>query len=542
MVGDHRLQQNTEVDAEFKLTKCVTIQTQDRSELSDKWMQYVHVLSGQAQCLSDCKKSDWQLPDKGHVLLHIDIPNQQVYPLPLLITPVHCVYLITFDLPEGDKEEKALKAIHDTLQDVYAYSKGHDEDVKPEVFLVGLQKEEKDRSSFAQRLKQMLKMRAYQKLLVHPEGDNPYWTNLGAELSIQKIAVLLRKNQRNSCLPTQPSYKSLAHHCELHQRFKDGDPFPLYEEVKAKMADAVSGVSSNFEEFLSVLHHFGLIFYCSPPNLAESKRVVVLQPQNLCRLFVQLQQLRKRRNLSTIADLLKTTTIDIGKGKEWFQAMCIDKGLVIEHCITETPSYVFVMGLDLKCALPERAHLSVDPLLVTYWPPDFEERPDDYFLPSSLFPAFINTFLKKLKEKHKTKKRPIAMKRHYLHVVAPYAAQIHVIERDSFIEIGLQHFHVSEDLEEGKLLDRLRQSCQDVYDIVSKSAESATANLGLGSSNLRYGFLGHSECNDPKDRFGKFEEGTLTCSYCNGPQAPTPQQQIWFSEVDHKKVCCYTLC
>ncbi len=57
------------------------------------------------------------------LVLHLDIPSQQVYPLLLLITPVKCVYLISFDLPEEKEEgKKALKAISDTLKDVYAYS------------------------------------------------------------------------------------------------------------------------------------------------------------------------------------------------------------------------------------------------------------------------------------------------------------------------------------------------------------------------------------------------------------------------------------
>ena len=86
------------------------------------------------------------------MLLRIDIPNQQVYPLPLLVTPVKCVYLITFDLPEGTEEgKKPLKSIRDTLKDVYAYSKclceesgvgGELGGMNPEVFLVGLQREE----------------------------------------------------------------------------------------------------------------------------------------------------------------------------------------------------------------------------------------------------------------------------------------------------------------------------------------------------------------------------------------------------------------
>lgn len=141
---------------------------QNRPKPSDKWMQYLQV--------AEAKKSDWnsKLPDNGHVLLHIDIPNQQVYPLSLLIMPVKCIYLITFYLPEGKKEEakaKALKPLHDTLKDVYTYSSSlcekpeHDAEW-PVVFLVGLQREQKDWNSFAQWLKQMLETRSYERLIL----------------------------------------------------------------------------------------------------------------------------------------------------------------------------------------------------------------------------------------------------------------------------------------------------------------------------------------------------------------------------------------
>ena len=515
-------------------------------------MQYLHVSSGQAQFLSE-------LPDSGHVLLHIDIPNQQVYPLPLLITPVNCIYLVTFDLPEKKQEEKALKAIRDTLKDVYAYSRCLGEEsvlgaelhsIKPDVFLVGLQREEKDRSSFAQRLQEMLGTRSYERLIVRSASNDPYWTIQGAELSIHDNPALLSKILGKCCPPPKLIHQSLTCHCKLLQKFKD-NPFVLYEDLKAKGADVVSGVTEdlNLEQFLEVLHCFGFIFYCSLPELEQSEKVVVLQPQYLRQLFMKVQERSKEARWFTTTDLLSTAGKHIRDRQKWFQAMCTSMGLVVERSISVKPEYVFVIGLEQECDLPERAHYSVDPLLVTYRPPDFEEKADDCLLPSPLFPAFVTTFLKKLKERNKKQKKPrepIAMKRHYLHVSVNGTMHIHVIERDSFIEIGLQRFHVGLPIaNEAEQLDRLQQSCQDAKAIVSESAKSATDRLYLNSKHLQYGFLCHPE-NKAVDRFGEFdpEEGILTCSCCDMPKDPTPEQQIWFSKVDHEKVCylCMYVC
>ena len=140
---------------------------------------------------------------------------------------------------------------------------------------------------------------------------------------------------------------------------------------------------------------------------------------------------------------------------------------------------------------------------------------DDYLLPSPLFPAFVTAFLKKLKEQLK---KTIAMKRHYLHVSVAGSTQIHVVERDSFIEIVLQQFHVG-NLTEDQQLKQLQQSCQGICGITSESAKDATASLKLDSDNLQYGFLCHPENTEPGDRFGEFDsdDGPLTCSCCNAP-------------------------
>ena len=539
-------QQNTD----FKLTKCVTIRTQDRSDLNYELLQYLHMLSGEARCLGKCDKSDWKLPNEGQVLLHIDIRSHQVYLLPLLITPFPCIYLISFNL---DEEKKALKSIHNILKDVYSYSERVCADVSPAVFLVGLQTEEKDRSTFSGQLKKMLETRSYNTLIVPAKGGDPYWTSHGAELNIvdEDNFALLCGIQGNCCHPpTQLTYQSLARHCELHHQFNDGEPFVLYKDVEAKMAGAVQDAieNPNFDHFIEMLHSFGLIVYHTFKELKQSETVVVRQPQSLCQLLAEVQKLSKTRESVTIADLLRTTMINIhGKEKEeWLQKFCNRSGLVIETSTEFRTNYIFVMGLDPKFEVPERAHYSVDPLLVTYRPPSMVQKTGDCLLPSPLFPAFVTAFLKKLKETNPSQTKLYDMKRHYLRVGAQGALHIHVVEREQFIEIGLQQFDV---LPGRCYLNKLQRACHNICSIVSESAICAAANLSLGSSspsrgnsNIHLGFM----CNcdgtpESVECFLEFnqEDNTSTGSKCKVPQHPTPGQRIWFSNIDEidDKVC-----
>ena len=559
-------------DVDFRIAKCVTIQIQDvkaqLEPIEKKWVQYMqYVTPEKTQPLSISQKSDWKLADNGHVLLQIDIPNQQVYPLPLLITPGHCVYLIMFDLPEEKEEEKkVLMRIHNTLKDVYTYSSCGELVLneglchRPKTFLVGLQREEMDKCSlkeqlrpFAQRLKQMLEMRSYEKLIVFPEGGYPYWT--GAERSIHDNPALLRRIQCYSWQPTQFVHQLLQCHCELLKHFTEVGPFVLYEDVEAKMTDVVSGTteSSNFEEFLNLLHCFGLIFYRSLPNLAQSENVVVLQPECLYQLFAQVQELSKERERISIADLFTAAATPVQHVQKWFQAVCIDMNLVIELPIGNSIGYVFVMGLEPQFNPPSQAHYSINPLLVTFRSEDFVREGGNCFLPSSLFPAFVTTFLKELKEyvmqQNKGSKqlnfRPKATKQHWhvrIHVEEQGAADIHVVERDSWIEIGLQQFHTKTvDQMEDQQLEKLQLFYQAICSIVSKSAEGVRDRLRLSKPSIHYGFhVCHSKDSAAVECFGQFDPkyGTLTCSCCNAPQDPTPQQQIWFSKVDHQMVRC----
>ena len=390
----------------------------------------------------------------------------------------------------------------------------------------------------------MLETRPYRRLIVvPPNGEDLYWINCGTELSIHENHILLSKINHNCCSPLQSTRQSLAFHYELLQIFK-GSPFVLFEDLKAAKAGALAVLdSASLEKSLKVLHCLGFIFYCPLPGLEQSDKVIVLQPQYLRQLFVQVQERSKQRKWFTTEDLLGTAGEHIRDKQKWFLAMCMSMGLVIERSIRGQPNHIFVMGLERECNLPERAHYSVDPLLVTYGPEDMEQMDDNYLLPSPLFPAFINSLLKKLQERYKSKKAPIAMKRHYLHVSVQGSTHMHVVERDSFIEVGLQQFHMG-DLPEGEQLKKLQQSCQDVYSMISKSAISAADSLRLDSDNIQYGFLCHLDNTPVVDRFAEFnsedEPPTVTCSCCNIPQPPSPQQQIWFSNVDSEKVCTKT--
>ena len=554
-------------DVDFRLTKCITIRIQDvgaQTQLKpvQNWVQYMqYVTPEQVRCLIMSKKSDWKFANNSDILLCINLPNHQVYPLPLLVTPVTSVYVVAFDLPEEEeKEKKVLKEIHNTLKELYTCSSHEDPDeglneelcITPKVLLVGLQKEITERSDFAQQLSHMLKMRSYESLLIFPEGGDPYWSNPGADLSVNCNAALLSTIQRYCCQPTRFIRQALVCHCEMLQKF-DGSLYVSFEDVEAKMADVVSGITedSNVEQFLKVLHCVGLIFYRSLPNLKQSENIVVLQPQYLYQLFEKAQELGKQRDAMTIAELLMTSQMPERVWK-WFQAVCISMGLVIEEWCGNRADYIYVMGLNSECYTPSHAYC-VDPLLVSYRSQQFVQRQRDCFLPSFLFPAFVSNFLKELKlyvmeQNQGTRLKDccsIVRKRHHwcvrIHVSEQPATQIHIVEQDSFIEIGLLQFDIrtfDQTREEQK--EKLQHFCQDIRTVVSKSAENAAVHLRLNKPSIHYGFhVCHSESGKAVNCFGEFhpEDNTLVC-FCDPPvrQEASVQQQIWFSGVELTEV------
>lgn len=551
-VPDPPLQQINELNIGSKLTKCVTIRTEIASNRGcskpvDKWMQYMkYVKPDNIQCLSISKPSDWKCNNDDHVLLHIDIPNQQVYPLSMLVTPFRCVYLIAFDLPNGEEEvKKTIKRIHNALKDVYAYSSCkmpglHDElQANPRVFLIGLQREGNDKDAFSQELRQMLSSRSYERLLEvpkeFPKGHNPpYWTIRAAELSIHKNASLLKQILCYSCPLPQIFYQFLASYCKLHQMFTDS-PFVRYEDVEAKMANLGVVERTEFKQFLTVLHCFGCVFYRPFSNM--TKTFVVLQPQYLSQIFAEVQRLSKDWELMTIADLFSSTTAPIQpEMQEWFQTVCMSMGLVIVQPFGFRPEYVFVMGLKPECNPPEREHFSVDPLLVSYSPLDIVQR-DDGFLPSSLFPTFVSAFLEKLKLHCSTKRQMVKvkdMKRHYLLVSVQASRRIHVVERDSFIEIGLQQFVGTQRLPEEDQCKQLQLFCKDIFKLISASAECAVERLTLNKLSIQYGFyIRRSEDSGAECSFGEYDPNDRMIDL----QDSTLQQQIWFHDIGYSKVC-----
>ena len=553
-------QQVTEPVVEFNLTRCITIQTQvvgahKQLKPMDKWMHCMqYVPPDQTQSLKIDRKSDWKSVHKGHVLLYIDIPNQQVYPLPLLVTPVHCIYFIAFDVPndKGD-DEKALKRILDTLKDVYAYSSckepGLDDNlhVQPNVFLIGLQKEERDRSAFRKQL--VISTRSYERLLVFPKVDHPYWILHGPEVNILENTSLLYQISLYCRRTPQTICQLLVRHCDLLQTFPH-DPIVRYAEVEAKMAYLVSDVNENlnFEQFLKVLHCFGFIFYRELPDLAKPETFVVLQPQVLSQLFAEIQKLSSQRPLVMISDLFTSTATSVRSDmQEWFKKLCFCMGLVIRQHIGGRSEHIFLKGLNPVCTPPKPAHLSVDPLLVSYRPQDVVPGVNDCFLPSPLFPTFVTFFLEKLKlhiqNCGKPQKFPEVknMAQHHIIVSMHGSKRIHIVDRESFIEIGLQQFHFSPpNITEEHLVKELQQFCQSICTVVSNSAECAIDTMTLDRSGIRYGFhLCHSKDSKGVGLFGEFDQeggGLHDCSDCFSENA-TLQQRIWFQDIGCPQVC-----
>jgi len=75
--------------------------------------------------------------------------------------------------------------------------------------------------------------------------------------------------------------------------------------------------------------------------LKQSDKVIVLQPQYLRQLFVQVQERSKQGKWFDTEDLLGTAGEHIWDKQKWFQAMCMSMGLVIERSIRGQPNHVW---------------------------------------------------------------------------------------------------------------------------------------------------------------------------------------------------------
>ena len=527
----------------IKVTKCVVIRAADTECPTDcqlgEWMKCSSVASPTTRAL--CTTSAWELADTSHVLLHIDVPNQQLYHLPLLITPVQCVYLITFNLrPENEKE--SLGRIHNAMKNVYALTSYHTEGSDrptPQVLLVGMHAdkvEAESRKQFGEKLQEMLAKMPYNKLVCKPRGSELFWAVEGGDLSIGGSDALSNKIKSFCSRHQSEVHQWMKCHCELKTSLKDV-PCISYPDLKNEVACIVSNLASlRFSDFLKFLHNYGFVFYRSE----KEDELVLLQPQHLCKIFADLPKLSEDKEQFTIADLFACTEATIeasAEYKQWFRRICIDLGLVFEVVKEKHSEFVFVMGLKSgPPSCPPLEMYSVPPLLVTFKASDYVPKEEECLLPSHFFAALVTEFLR-TQHKHKKKDQKISvlsLEQHYMQVKAG-GGFIHVVEREFCIEIGIQQV----DLPRCKLsneakIDKLQSFCSSIKGAVDESTDSILARLKLSQSSLCYGFY-HSA--DKRDSFVEYVPGDedddsyLQCRCCKPPERDvTPLQSIWFDE------------
>ena len=550
------------------VTKCVTIRDfapEDSSGPPEKWVNCFSVTSPTRQAL--CKPSDWELADTSHVLLYIDVPNQQPYHLPMLITPVLCVYLITFDLRY---QEESLSKIHSVMKNVYTISSfttaDGEEELCPKVLLVGMHAdivEAEDRGLFTQKLNRRLEKMPYNRL-VERGGDEPFWAVDGGDLCLSGTDPLSKQIQSYGSRCQAEVHQWIKHHHELQEKLKDAPCIP-YDVLKEEVANVSSDPKSlKFDEFLQFLHNYGFIVYRSvekeevadKDKKGESDKVVLLRPQYLCDLFAKVQELSQKRDRTTIADLLSSTaacTESSAKHKKWFQRICIDLGLVFEVAKPVRSDYVFLMSLKPGPNSPPHDLYSVPPLLVTF-KDSGEAIEGECLLPSHFFAAFVTEFIRcpaltqgsRLQKPKQPKVE--SMEQHYMQVSIG-STYVHVVEREFCIEIGLQQLEVRGwSTSRDRMVQSLQSFCKRIRKAVTDAAGNIMQRQKLTQSSLCYGFYHLHETEDgPLDSFGEYmprtdeEEPILQCSCCvPGVQPTTPLQEIWFEEKFASNEVCVT--
>ena len=550
-----------------KLTKCVTIRNEhenqsERQPLSpENWLNCFNVTSQTRQALKST--SDWESADTSHVLLDIDLPNQQLYHLPLLITPVHCIYLITFNLRN---HQESLNRIHNAMKNVFALTSykakpGAQKESPPKVLLVGTHADDEcaNRKSFAEKLRKMLQKMPYNKLVYNPgkhEYDESFWAVSGGDLSLSGTDPLSCAIQ-SSCSRHEGEVRQwIKCHKELQEKFK-GVPCILYSHLKEHVAGKESGVeTSRFDDFLQFLHGYGFVFYHSIEEGQDTDKVVLLQPDYLCKLLAQVLKLKESRPHPTFADLASSTAACMeasAKHGQWSQRVCIDLGLVFE-VVNETNAisdYVFLMGLEPGPSCPSREFYSVPPLLVTFKALGLDRREEERLLPSHFFAAFVTEFVrtltKHLSHQNEAKDQSnlldvVSMEQHYWQVCIANS-YIHVVEREFCIEICLQQVDIPgrKVADKKKMramalkkMQKLRAMCKDIRDVVVNSTERLQRRQKLALAIL-YGFYHTRNGDDCSDGFAQYkpaDEGPyLMCCCCQPPYHPTiSQQEIWFEE------------
>ena len=470
----------------------------------------------------------------------------------MLITPVHCIYLITFDLRY---QKESLSRIHSVMKDVYSLSsyrsKAGDKNHLPKVLLVGMHADEikaEDRSSFAEKLNSRLKKMPYNRLVERPGGDEAFWAVDGGNLSLIGTDALSQHVKTYGCNHQVEVHQWMMYHHELLDQWKQQNA-PCVCCSYRKLKDEAGHLSSDptslkFDECMQFLHNYGFIVYHSAKAEEEDDTTVLLQPQCLCDLFAKVQKFSEGKDLYTITDLFTRPDVykTVGvKNKQWFRRICIDLGLVVEV----NSDYVFLMALkgDPPGSLPHDEY-SVPPLLMTFRDPNHFIVEPEYLLPSYFFATFATKFLKGLTPQKGTPPEVKVMEQHYMQVKRGTTI-IHIIEHDFCIEIGLQQLDVGRKLPDEKKVKNLHATCRDVKSAVVESAESI-----LEPSSVRYGFYHSRETDGPLDSFAAYvlddeEEGPyLECFCCDGGMQPTtPLQRMWFMEdfpLGEVRMCTHT--
>ena len=542
-----------------KLTKCVTIRNlecESPSEhpplLPQNWLNCFNVTSRTRQALN--KTSDWESADTSHVLLDIDLPNQQLYHLPLLITPVHCIYLITFDLRH---HKESLTRIHNAMKNVYALTSyrtraGGSMESESKVLLVGMHADAEftDKRSFAEELRKLLQKMPYNRLVYKPgkpDCDEPFWAVDGGNLSLSGTDPLSCAIQSSCSRHKGEVCQWIRCHKELQEKHKD--PCILYSDLREQVAGKVSGVEmSRFDDFLQFLHGYGFIYYHLGEEGQDADKVVLLQPEYLCELFAEVPKLRKSRPRPTVADLTSSTAARMeasARHKQWFQRICIDMGLVFEvvNEMNSISDCVFLMGLEPGPSSPSRELYSVPPLLITFKALGYDGKEEQRLLPSYFFATFVTELVRALTEhinhQNETKNQSnlldiVSMEQRYLQVCVANS-YIHVVEREFCIEIGLQQVEIpGQRSSMKKKMQKMLSTCKDIRGIVAGSVRRLQKRLKLTQAIL-YGFYHSRRADDHSDAFAEFVQGDegpyLRCCCCKPPDhATAPEQEIWFEE------------
>ena len=526
------------------VTRCVAIHTFDPTKFQsspEKWVDCISVDS-----------SSEQVASKTHKLLHTDFPEQQLDLLPMLITPVFSIYLIMFDLRN---QKEFLAKIHSVLKDVYTISsyrsEAGGEGKQPKVFLVGMHADEvegQDRSPFAQELDKRLREMPYDSLIRKPHGSEPFWAVNGGDLSLSGAGPLPKCITSYGCIHQIEVLQWMKHHDELQKKHA---PCILYHELEDEVAQKSSEVayvskleSQQFDSFLQFLHNYNLIFYHTMKEVKKSDTVILLQPQELCKIFAKVREFSEGEKTErySISDLFSRPAACEKireKNRQWFQSVCIDMGLVVKL----RAEYVFLMCCKASTGLPHRDEYSVPPLLIAFNDPDRVAVQPGYLVPAFFFAAFVTEFLEALPQQQSRDLPHIEP--HYMKALKD-KTYIHVVEREVCIEIGVQQIDIGgTKLTDEKKIENLLTFCKEIRGQMKKCVEIIQGRLNLKPSSIQYGFYhahqaGFGVLDDQPD-----EDPILHCLCCDPKMQPaTPLQKIWFQEDSAllMKVCyCYRI-